>query len=57
MVDVAERTIAERGRAAPRVKRRSGTRKFFQRKSTIAFFMALPLILLITCLVLYPALY
>jgi ABC-type sugar transport system permease subunit len=28
-----------------------------QRKSSIAFFMALPLILLITLLVLYPALY
>src|SRR5260370_28175377 len=37
--------------------RRSGLRRAMQRKSTIAFFMALPLILLITLLVLYPALY
>src|SRR6266852_7534824 len=36
---------------------RSGLRRAMQRKSTIAFFMALPLILLITLLVLYPALY
>ena len=32
-------------------------RKFLRRKSTIAFVMALPLILVITLLVLYPALY
>src|ERR1700753_3002927 len=31
--------------------------RFFQRKSTIAFFMALPLIVLIFGLVLYPAFY
>src|SRR5437868_2804431 len=45
------------------VRELSGTRKkvanrrFFQRKSTIAFFMTLPLILLIGGLVLYPAFY
>ena len=38
-------------------RKRSGMRRHMQRKSTIAFFMALPLILLITLLVLYPALY
>jgi multiple sugar transport system permease protein len=38
-------------------RKRSGLRRAMQRKSTIAFFMALPLILLITLLVLYPALY
>lgn len=32
-------------------------RKFVRRKSTIAFFMTLPLILLIVCLVVYPAFY
>ncbi|HJU29804.1 MAG TPA: sugar ABC transporter permease [Hyphomicrobiaceae bacterium] len=36
---------------------RSGLRRAMQRKSTIAFLMALPLILLISLLVLYPALY
>ena len=36
---------------------RSGLRKAMQRKSTVAFFMALPLILLIALLVIYPALY
>jgi multiple sugar transport system permease protein len=37
--------------------KKSNVAKFFQRKSTIAFFMAAPLILLIVLLVLYPALY
>ena len=37
------------------VARKRQTRRFFQRKSTIAFFMALPLIALIFGLVLYPA--
>ncbi len=32
-------------------------KKFARRKSTIAFFMALPLILIVACLVIYPALY
>src|SRR5215475_10086868 len=36
---------------------RGGLRRAMQRKSTVAFFMALPLILLIALLVLYPALY
>ena len=35
--------------------RRSGLHKFVQRRSTIAFLMALPLILLIAILVVYPA--
>src|SRR5262252_7452831 len=42
---------------AGRAKGRSSLRKTMQRKSTVAFFMALPLILLIALLVLYPALY
>lgn len=37
------------------VKRRNGVRRILQRKSTIAFLMTLPLILLISLLVLYPA--
>ena len=46
-------------RAVPQrsVRQRTGLRKAMQRKSTIAFLMALPLILLIVLLVLYPALY
>jgi multiple sugar transport system permease protein len=36
-------------------RKRAANRHFFQRKSTIAFFMALPLIVLIFGLVLYPA--
>src|SRR6266700_2653907 len=38
-------------------RRRSGFRRAMQRKSTIAFLMTLPLILLIALLVVYPALY
>jgi multiple sugar transport system permease protein len=43
-----------------RVPARSGQltlHKFARRKSTIAFLMALPLILIVACLVVYPALY
>src|SRR5262245_51652777 len=39
------------------VQRRSALRRAMQRKSTIAFLMTLPLILLVVLLVLYPALY
>jgi multiple sugar transport system permease protein len=38
-------------------RRRTGVRKLLQRKSTIAFLMALPLISLIALLVIYPAFY
>ena len=38
-------------------KSRSSLRKWAQRKSTVAFFLALPLILLIGTLVIYPAFY
>ena len=41
----------------PVTGRRVALRRFFRRKSTIAFLMALPLILIIAALVLYPALY
>src|SRR5436853_6681711 len=51
MVDAAINDVRElstrRGKAA--------RRRFVQRKSTVAFFMALPLIVLISGLVLYPA--
>lgn len=45
-------------RAGPsRARRRMTMKKFVRRKSTIAFVMALPLILLIALLVVYPALF
>jgi multiple sugar transport system permease protein len=52
MADVAARDL--------RVPARSGQltlHKFARRKSTIAFLMALPLITIVLCLVVYPALY
>src|SRR5215471_6733701 len=39
------------------VARRGGLRRFYRRKSTIAFLMASPLIVLIAALVVYPAFY
>ncbi|MBN8939029.1 MAG: sugar ABC transporter permease [Rhizobiales bacterium] len=57
MVDAAL-SSSPPGSARPRTTARaSGLRKFMQRKSTIAFFMALPLIVLILLLVVYPAFY
>src|SRR3954467_10009816 len=47
-------TAADRA-AAP--ARQAGLHRFMRRRSTIAFLMCLPLILIITCLVVYPALY
>jgi multiple sugar transport system permease protein len=41
----------------PAERRQLTMRKFARRKSTIAFFMTLPLITLIACLVVYPAFY
>src|ERR1051326_4987168 len=55
MVDAVlndSRTLPQRA-----IRKRTGLHKAMQRKSTIAFLMALPLILLIVLLVLYPALY
>jgi len=52
MADVLAQTS---GMAAARP--RSGMRRFAQRRSTIALLMALPLIVLIATLVIYPALY
>jgi multiple sugar transport system permease protein len=44
---------------APRsgARRSSSLRRFTQRRSTIAFLLALPLILLVACFVIYPAFY
>lgn len=47
--------IAARNPAVLTGDRRSGLHKLIQRKSTVAFLMALPLILLIATLVAYPA--
>jgi multiple sugar transport system permease protein len=55
MVDVA---IQQKGVSATRGgNKRSNLKYALQRKSTIAFLMALPLILLLAALVIYPALY
>ena len=53
MVDAA----LERPVIARVAQRRDGLRKMMRRKSTTAFLMALPLILLVAILVLYPAFY
>jgi multiple sugar transport system permease protein len=53
MVDAALQAPSLAGHA----RRRSTLRKAMGRKSTIAFLMTLPLILLVVLLVLYPALY
>ena len=53
MVDAALEAPAIAKAAVPR----TALRKAMQRKSTIAFLMTLPLILLIALLVIYPALY
>src|SRR5215510_5487506 len=42
--------------SAPTV-RKSGLHRFMRQRSTIAFLMCLPLIVIITCLVVYPAFY
>jgi multiple sugar transport system permease protein len=47
----------ETPRVALAGRRRAGFRRMLRRRSTIAFLMALPLILLIALLVVYPALY
>jgi multiple sugar transport system permease protein len=56
MVDATLRSPALPAAASQR-KAKSSLRRAMGRKSTIAFLMALPLILLITVLVVYPALY
>src|SRR5712671_8024450 len=48
---------AIRGMSAPVVRKRLTMRKFARRRSMVAFLMALPLIILISALVIYPALY
>jgi len=53
MVDAVISDVRELGVT----RKKSGMRRMMQRKSTIAFFMALPLLLLIGLLVLYPAFY
>jgi multiple sugar transport system permease protein len=55
MADVALQS--SRTTAAQAARRQSGLRNVLGRKSTIAFLMALPLILLIAILVIYPAFY
>ncbi len=55
MADVALQP--NRASTAQATRKRSGLRNALKRKSTVAFLMTLPLILLITLLVVYPAFY
>jgi multiple sugar transport system permease protein len=58
--NVGDRVVDTTLKASPiagSLRRRSALRKAMARKSTIAFLMTLPLILLVALLVLYPALY
>jgi multiple sugar transport system permease protein len=58
--NVGDRVVDTTLKASPiagGMRRRSALRKAMARKSTIAFLMTLPLILLVALLVLYPALY
>jgi multiple sugar transport system permease protein len=52
MADVVARDVR-----IPAAGRQLTLQKFARRKSTIAFFMALPLITIVACLVVYPAFY
>src|SRR5215813_8475336 len=52
MADVVVRSLR-----VPAVQPRLTMQKFVRRKSTIAFFMTLPLITIVACLVVYPAVY
>src|SRR6187399_1063919 len=54
MADVA---LQSNRAAVQTARKRSGLQKMLRRKSTVAFLMTLPLILLIAILVLYPAFY
>ena len=47
--------VAAREIRAPVPARSLSLHKFARRKSTIAFLMALPLIVVVACLVIYPA--
>ena len=53
----SERLGGQRADIAARGRRRSGLNKAMRRKSTTAFLMTLPLIILISVLVIYPAFY
>src|ERR1700740_142356 len=48
--------VAARGIRVTAAHPRSTMRKFVRRKSTVAFFVTLPLITILACLVVYPAL-
>lgn len=57
---MADGTVVLAGGEAPgrsMVRRQGGMRQFARRRSTIAFLLCLPLILLIATLVIYPAIY
>src|SRR6516165_4175293 len=49
--------VVASGVPIPETQRRNTMQKFVRRKSTVAFFMTLPLIAIVACLVVYPAFY
>jgi len=55
MADTVQRWAA--GVQTPPLAARRGLGKFMRQRSTIAFLMCLPLLVIITCLVIYPAFY
>ena len=55
MADTVQRWTA--GVQTPPLAARRGLGKFMRQRSTIAFLMCLPLLVIITCLVIYPAFY
>ena len=57
MVETTVRTVPQASASRNVKKRQSAIGRFMGRKSTVAFLMALPLMLLIGVLVIYPALY
>jgi len=56
MVDAVQQTWSP-ALAGEQAARRSGLHRFMRRRSTIAFLMCLPLIVIIAGLVAYPAVY
>lgn len=54
---MADAALERQAAAAVRAGRRSSLKRVLGRKSTVAFFMTLPLILLVALLILYPAFY
>jgi multiple sugar transport system permease protein len=57
MADTVHTWVPALQETGKRIPARSGLKKFLRQRSTIAFLMCLPLIVIITSLVIYPAFY